>query len=65
MNGACAFGSVARLGRGEWAFLATPAGFFLGCLTFGPVIGGAPAPLPQSSPVLQAPAAFALTRSSR
>ena len=40
VNGACAFGSVARLGRGEWAFLATPAGFFLGCLTFGPVIGG-------------------------
>jgi len=60
VNGACAFGSVARLGRGEWAFLATQAGFFLGCLTFGPVIGGAPAPLPQSSPVPQAPAAFAL-----
>lgn len=30
INGACAFGSAARLGRGELAFLGTPAGFFIG-----------------------------------
>lgn len=33
VNRACIFGSVARLGSGEWAYLATPAGFFVGSLT--------------------------------
>jgi toxin CptA len=32
MNRACVFGAVARIGSGEWAYLATPLGFFLGCL---------------------------------
>ncbi len=32
VNRACAFGSVARLGSGDWAYLATPAGFYLGAL---------------------------------
>ena len=32
INRACVFGAVARLGSGDWAYLATPAGFFLGCL---------------------------------
>lgn len=30
INGACVFGSVARIGAGDWYFLLTPAGFFLG-----------------------------------
>jgi toxin CptA len=30
VNRACLFGSVARLGSGEWAYLATPFGFYLG-----------------------------------
>lgn len=30
INGACAFGTVARLGRGELAFLAMPLGFMAG-----------------------------------
>jgi toxin CptA len=56
LNGACTFGAIARLGRGEWAFAATPAGFFLGCLAFGPLLGDAmPAPLAGGSPVLAAP----------
>ena len=29
--GACVFGAIARLGSGEWAYLATPVGFYLGC----------------------------------
>jgi toxin CptA len=33
VNGACVFGTVARLGSGQWAYLATPAGFYAGCLT--------------------------------
>jgi Sulphur transport len=33
VNRACVFGSIARLGSGEWAYVLTPVGFFLGCLT--------------------------------
>jgi toxin CptA len=33
LNGACVFGAVARLGSGEWAYAATPLGFYLGCLS--------------------------------
>lgn len=32
VNRACVFGAVARIGAGQWAYLATPVGFFLGCL---------------------------------
>ena len=30
VNRACVFGAVARFGSGEWAYLATPMGFYLG-----------------------------------
>lgn len=30
LNRACVFGAIARLGSGEWAYVATPAGFFGG-----------------------------------
>jgi len=46
MNGACAFGTAARLGRGELAFLGTLAGFVLGAF----VISQFAAP-PAASPV--------------
>lgn len=56
VNRACAFGTLARLGSGEWAYAATPLGFYLGVLsvdaTFGPP---APQPLAGGSPVLLAP----------
>lgn len=32
LNGACAFGTIARLGSGDWAYALTPLGFYLGCL---------------------------------
>jgi toxin CptA len=32
VNRACVFGAIARIGSGQWAWLATPLGFFLGCL---------------------------------
>ena len=61
VNGACVFGAIARLGSGEWAYLATPLGFYVGCLTEGRVI---PVPaqdaLPTGAPVLQASAWLAL-----
>jgi toxin CptA len=33
VNKACVFGAVARLGSGEWAYAATPVGFYVGCLS--------------------------------
>jgi Sulphur transport len=32
INRACVFGSIARLGSGEWAYALSPLGFFFGCL---------------------------------
>jgi toxin CptA len=43
-NRACVFGAIARLGSGEWAYLATPPGFFVGALTV-PVLFAPPAPV--------------------
>jgi toxin CptA len=56
VNRACVFGAIARLGSGEWAYLATPLGFYLGCLSVKAVFA-APAALPSAagSPVLAAP----------
>jgi len=38
VNGACAFGTIARLGSGEWAYLFTPLGLFLGDLSLSHVL---------------------------
>ena len=60
INGACVFGAIARLGSGEWAYVVTPIGFYVGCLTVGPLFAPpAPAKLSGGSPVLQAPPAIA------
>lgn len=32
LNRACVLGAIARVGSGEWAYLATAFGFYLGCL---------------------------------
>lgn len=32
INQACPFGSIAGIGSGYWSYLATPVGFFIGCL---------------------------------
>lgn len=39
---ACVFGAVARFGSGEWAYVLTPIGFFVGCTTIWPLIGKFP-----------------------
>jgi len=33
VNKACVFGAVARLGSGEWAYAASPVGYWVGCIT--------------------------------
>lgn len=39
---ACVFGAIARLGSGEWAYVLTPVGFYLGCATIWPLLGKLP-----------------------
>jgi len=57
LNGACVFGAIARLGSGEWAYLATPLGYFVGCVTVHTLFAPAPpAVLADPSPLLAAPA---------
>ncbi|MFM9880607.1 MAG: YeeE/YedE thiosulfate transporter family protein [Burkholderiaceae bacterium] len=41
VNRACVFGAIARLGSGEWAYIASPLGFFAGCLSL-PVLFSPP-----------------------
>ncbi|WP_298233612.1 YeeE/YedE thiosulfate transporter family protein [uncultured Azohydromonas sp.] len=74
INGACVFGAIARLGSGQWAQAAVPAGFYLGCLAAG-LLGPQPvaATSPPPSLLPQAPlaagfvlfAAWRLARGSR
>ena len=61
VNRACVFGAIARFGSGEWAYIVTPLGFYIGCVSVDAVFG-APSPhaLPYGSPVLQASAGLAL-----
>ena len=61
VNGACVFGAIARFGSGEWAYVATPIGFYVGCLSVGSLFAPpAPHKLAQDSPVLQASSWLAL-----
>ena len=57
VNRACVFGAIARWSNGEWAYVATPVGFFAGCWLFLRVFQGMPAPLSaQMAPALALPA---------
>jgi uncharacterized membrane protein YedE/YeeE len=61
INGGCVFGAIARFGSGEWAYIVTPIGFYLGCLSVVPLFGvPMPHKLQYGSPVLQASAWVAL-----
>lgn len=61
VNRACVFGAVARLGSGEWAYAATPLGFYVGCLSAVPLFSQpAPSRLPGASAPSQEPTVFAL-----
>jgi toxin CptA len=57
VNRACVFGAIARFGSGEWAYVLTPLGFYVGCISVGSVFAPMmPQRLAHDSPVLQAPA---------
>lgn len=73
VNRACVFGAIARLGSGEWAYVATPLGFYVGCLSVAALFSPpAPHALQTGSVVLAAPgwvawfvAAFVVWRIAR
>jgi toxin CptA len=55
INRACVFGAVARLGSGEWAYVLTPLGFFVGCASVMPLFPRPPASaLADASPLFAA-----------
>ena len=55
VNKACVFGAIARLGSGEWAYVLTPIGFYVGCVTLASVFSfSAQQKLAYGSPVLRA-----------
>lgn len=56
VNGACAFGTVARLGSGEWAYAATPVGFFAGCTLVRALGWHAAMPVDAAAPLFALPA---------
>ncbi|WP_375739084.1 YeeE/YedE thiosulfate transporter family protein [Pseudomonas boanensis] len=59
VNGGCAFGVVARIGSGQWAWLATPIGFLLGFAIIARWMGAAPdMPVQLPTWLLDAPAAL-------
>lgn len=49
INGACVFGSVARIGNRDFSYLATPPGYFLGSLAHARLWGLPPASAPMGS----------------
>lgn len=54
LGGACVFGAIARFGSGQWAYVATPIGFYVGCLSLGDLFPSAAAqPLDGPVPLLQ------------
>lgn len=60
VNAACVFGAVARLGSGEWAYAATPLGFYVGCLSVSALFSPPVAiELADTSPLFQAAKLFA------
>lgn len=62
INSACVFGAVARFGSGEWAYAATPLGFYVGCLSVRPLFAPpAVGTLGLDPPLLQGSALFALS----
>lgn len=55
VNRACVFGAIANFGSGSWAYIFTPLGFYVGCLSVAAVFHPSAAQkLSHGSPVLQA-----------
>lgn len=56
LNRACVFGSIARLGSGDWVYIATPLGFFAGAATLSLLIGNyMPQPISKTAMIAYIP----------
>jgi toxin CptA len=55
LNGACVFGSIAKIGSRDWHYLLTPAGYYLGGLAHFHLLGGFPARQAQAGSTNLAP----------
>lgn len=64
LNGACVFGSIARIGGRDWHYLLTPPGYFLGSLLHHEVLGGYAASVPVGSVVKLEPLLILLALTS-
>lgn len=51
VNSACVFGAIARLGSGEWAYVMTPLGYYLGALSMSSLFPSA-MPVPVAASLL-------------
>lgn len=61
VNKGCVFGAIARFGNGDWAYIATPIGFYLGCLMVqSPLLSVMNVTLAKPSIVLESPIWLAL-----
>lgn len=60
LNGACALGTIARIGAGQWSYLATPIGFYAGCRVGAQGLAATLPRVSHDSPALHAPASAAL-----
>lgn len=54
VNGSCVFGTVAKIGSGDWAYALTPLGYFLGCWVLADAGVAAAMPANSPSPTLHA-----------
>ncbi|MBP0590796.1 YeeE/YedE family protein [Paraburkholderia sp. LEh10] len=58
VNGACALGTIARIGAGQWSYVATPIGYYAGChIAARGLAAATPFPV-HDSPALHAPASI-------
>lgn len=56
VNRACVFGAIAKWSNGDWAYVATPIGFFIGCALFWRVLQSMGAlAVPEAAPALAWP----------
>jgi hypothetical protein len=64
LNGACVFGSIARIGGRDWHYLLTPPGYFIGSLLHHELLGGYAAMQPPGSVVRLEPLLILLALTS-
>lgn len=60
LNGACVFGSIARIGGRDWHYLLTPVGYFIGSLAHSRLAGAYVAPQGESHSLATVPLLAAL-----